>query len=66
MTRLKEHLLMWPALIILGGALIALLYGINSVLPESEAKYDCRVTEISPEFTVAMQEECRKKLRSQQ
>jgi len=66
MTALKEHLLMWPALIILGGSLIALLYGINSALPESGAKYDCRIAEISPDFTPAMREECRKKLRSQQ
>jgi hypothetical protein len=55
---------MWPTLIVLGGLLISLLYGIHSVLPH-EAVYDCRLAEISPDYTPAMREECRK-LRSQQ
>lgn len=59
MTTLKEHLIMWPTLIILGAALVALLYGINSSLPQT-AVYDCRLAEISPDFTTAMREECRK------
>jgi len=59
MTKLKEHLLMWPAVIFLGGSLVALLYGINTVLPK-EATYDCRIAEISPDFTPAMKEKCRK------
>jgi hypothetical protein len=59
MTRLKEHLIMWPTLIILGAALFGLLYGIHSYLPK-EATYDCRIAEISPDFTPAMKEECRK------
>lgn len=59
MTTLKEHLLMWPALIVLGAALIALLYSINSALPE-KATYDCSIAEISPDFTPAMREQCRK------
>jgi hypothetical protein len=59
----KEHLIMWPALIVLGTLLISLLYGIHSVLPK-EAVYDCRLSEISPDYTPAMREECRKKLRS--
>jgi hypothetical protein len=64
MTRLKEHLLMWPTLIALGAALFGLLYGIHSYLPQ-EAVYDCRIAEISPDYTPAMREECRR-LRSQQ
>ena len=59
MTTVKEHLLMWPALIVLGAALITLLYGISSALPE-KATYDCSIAEISPDFTPAMRDECRK------
>jgi hypothetical protein len=59
MTRLKEHLIMWPALILLGSALFGILYGIHNVLPR-EAMYDCRIAEISPDFTPKMKEECRK------
>jgi hypothetical protein len=59
MSKLKEHLLMWPALIILGGSLIALLYGINTALPH-ETKIDCRIAEISPDIPLAAKEECRK------
>ena len=60
MTRLKEHLIMWPILTLLGAALVALLYGIHDVLPK-EAMYDCRIAEISPDYTPAMKQECRKK-----
>jgi len=59
MTTLKEHLLMWPALILLGACLFALLYGINSVMP-NERVYNCSIAEISPDYTTAMKEECRK------
>jgi hypothetical protein len=62
MTTLKEHLIMWPVIIVLGIALFLLLYGIHSVLPQ-EAVYDCRIAEISPDYTPAMREECRKKLK---
>ena len=64
MSRLKEHLLMWPALIILGTCLFGLLYGIHSYLPR-EATYNCSIAEISPDYTPAMKQECRR-LRSQQ
>ena len=64
MTTLKEHLLIWPILVLLATALIALLYGIHDVSPK-ETVYDCRIAEISPDYTPAMKEECRKKLRSQ-
>jgi len=57
-------LIMWPILIVLGIALFGLLYGIHNVLPR-EAVYDCRIAEISPDYTPAMREECRR-LRSQQ
>jgi hypothetical protein len=62
MTTLKEHLLIWPALIVLGSLLISILYGVHSVLPK-KAIYDCRIAEISPDYTPAMREECRKKLK---
>ena len=62
MTRLKEHLIMWSTLTVLGSALVALLYGTHDVLPK-EAVYDCRIAEISPDYTPAMREECRKKLK---
>lgn len=49
---------MWPTLIILGAALFGLLYGIHSVLPNNVV--ECRVIEISPDYTLAQKEECRK------
>ena len=58
-SKLKEHLIMWPALIILGGSLIELLYGINNAMPV-ETKIDCRMAEISPDIPVAAKEACRK------
>jgi hypothetical protein len=61
-TTLKEHLIMWPTIIVLGALLVSLLYGIHSVLPK-EAMYDCRIAEISPDYTPVMREECRKKLK---
>jgi hypothetical protein len=57
-SRLKEHLIMWPILIVLGMALFGLLYGIHNVLPR-EAVYDCRIAEISPDVPVAVKEQCR-------
>jgi hypothetical protein len=54
---------MWPTLILLGSLLVALLYGVHAVLP-NEAVYDCRIAEISPDFTPAMKQACREKLRS--
>jgi hypothetical protein len=58
-SRLKEHLIMWPALILLGSALFGILYGIHNVLPR-EAMYDCRIAEISPDIPVEVKEQCRK------
>jgi hypothetical protein len=59
MTKLKEHLIMWPTLALLGAALFGLLYGIHSYLPK-ETIYDCSVAEISPDIPVAVKEQCRK------
>lgn len=59
MSRLKEHLLLWPTLTLLGAALFGLLYGIHSYLPK-ETVYDCGIAEISPDYTPAMKDACRK------
>jgi len=59
MTTLKEHLLMWPALIVLGAAMFALLYGIHSWMP-AQTMYNCSIAEISPDYTPAMKNECRR------
>jgi hypothetical protein len=59
MSRLKEHLIIWPTLIVLGSALFGLLYGIHSYLPKGNT-YDCGIAEISPDYTPAMKDACRK------
>ena len=59
MSRLKEHLIIWPTLIVLGSALFGLLYGIHSYLPKS-GTYDCGIAEISPDYTPAMKDACRR------
>ena len=58
----KTYIVMYVALTVLGVSLVSLLYGIHSVLPK-DAIYDCRIAEISPDYTPAMREECRKKLK---
>jgi hypothetical protein len=63
MTTIKEHLIMWPALLVLVGLMCSLIYGISTMLPK-EAVYDCKIAEISPDIPVAAKEECRR-LRSQ-
>jgi hypothetical protein len=60
MSKLKEHLIIWPTLIILGTALVTLLYFINTRLGDAKPMYNCSIAEISPDFTPAMKEECRK------
>jgi len=60
MTTLKEHLLMWPALIVLASCMFGLLYGINTMMPADRVAINCSIAEISPNFTTAMREECRK------
>jgi hypothetical protein len=58
-SRLKEHLIMWPALFVLGTALFGLLYSIHSYLPK-EVMYDCRLAEISPDIPLSVKQQCRK------
>ena len=60
MTTLKEHLIMWPALIVLGGAMLGLMYGIHTYLGAGPTIYNCSIAEISPDYTPAMKEECRR------
>jgi hypothetical protein len=62
MTTVKEHLLMWPILILLGLAMFTLLYGVNQ-LGNGQIIYNCSIAEISPDFTPAMKAECRKQLK---
>ena len=59
MTTLKEHLIMWPALIFLGVCMFGLLYGINTMMP-TKVTYDCTWSEISPDIPLKVKEECRK------
>ena len=59
-------MIMYIALIFLGGSLVALIWGIHHTLGIAPtAKYNCSIAEISPDYTTAMKEECRR-LRSQQ
>jgi hypothetical protein len=60
MSERRTYIIMYAALTVLGISLFSLLYGIHSVLPR-EAVYDCRIAEISPDFTPAMKQECRQK-----
>ena len=59
MTTLKEHLIMWPALIFLGVCMFGLLYGISTMMP-TKVVYDCTWSEISPDIPPKVKEECRK------
>jgi hypothetical protein len=62
MTKLKEHLIMWPVLILLGGAMFGLLYGIHAYLPtQGTVVYNCTWVEISPDIPPKVKEECRKR-----
>jgi hypothetical protein len=65
MSERRTYVIMYAALAVLGVSLVSLLYGIHSVLPR-EAVYDCRIAEISPDFTPAMKSECRKKQKEAQ
>jgi hypothetical protein len=65
MSERRTYVIMYAALAVLGVGLVSLLYGIHSVLPR-EAVYDCRIAEISPDFTPAMKSECRKKQKEAQ
>jgi len=59
MTTAKEHLLMWPALATLAILMGLLFYGINSSM-SGQVMINCSIAEISPDYTPAMKEECRK------
>jgi hypothetical protein len=60
MSERRTYIFMYVALTVLGASLGGLLYGIHSVLPK-EVVYDCRLAEISPDYTPAMKQECRQK-----
>jgi hypothetical protein len=60
MSERRTYIIMYLALTVLGVSLVSLLYGIHAVLPK-EATYDCRIAEISPDYTPAMKQECRQK-----
>jgi hypothetical protein len=54
-------------LIFLGGSLVALIWGINNAIGiDPVAKYNCSIAEISPDYTPAMKQECRKKQKEAQ
>lgn len=57
---LKVQLIMWPVLALLGLSLAGLIYMINDAMPDTRATYNCALSEISPDFTPKMREECRK------
>jgi len=57
----RTHMIMIAALIFLGTSLAGLIWGINATLNQSPIMYDCRIAEISPDFTPAMKEACRAK-----
>jgi hypothetical protein len=58
----RTYIIMYVVLAVLGVSLVSLLYGIYSVLPR-EARYDCSIAEISPDYTPAMKQQCRNKLK---
>jgi hypothetical protein len=52
------------ALAVLGTSLAGLIWGINNAVGvDPVAKYNCDIAEISPDYTPAMKQECRKKLK---
>jgi len=59
----RTHMIMISALIFLAVSLGGLIWGINATLSESPIMYDCRIAEISPDFTPAMKTACREKLK---
>lgn len=60
----RTHLIMVIALAVLGTSLAGLIWGINNAVGvDPVAKYNCDIAEISPDYTPAMKQECRKKLK---
>ena len=64
MSDRRTHIIMYIALLALGSSLAALIWGINNAIGiDHAAKYNCSIAEISPDYTPAMKQECRKKLK---
>jgi len=63
MNNRRTHMIMIAALVFLVASLVGLIWGINSTLNQSPIMYDCRLAEISPDFTPAMKTACREKLK---
>jgi hypothetical protein len=62
MTTLKEHLMLWLAILLLGCSMFGLLYGIHVYLPtQGTVVYNCTWAEISPDIPPKVKEECRKR-----
>ena len=57
---LKTNLLVTLALVLLGGSLFALLYGIHNLTKGTVGVYDCSIAEISPDYPIEVKEQCRK------
>jgi len=62
----RTHMIMAAALVFLVLSLGGLIWGINATLNQSPIMYDCRLSEISPDFTPAMKQQCRNKLKESQ
>jgi len=62
---LKIHIIMVLALMFLGSACFGLIYLGNHMFPDYKPTYNCSIAEISPDFTPAMREECRRKMGEQ-
>jgi hypothetical protein len=65
---MKVNILVSLALLVLMSAMFGLVYLGNSIANELGVQlttYDCSIAEISPDYTTAMKEECRR-LRMQQ
>lgn len=57
---LKTNLLIALVLIILGGSLFSILYGIHNLTKGTAKVYDCSLAEISPDYPIEVKNECRK------
>ena len=57
---IKIHIIMVFVLLFLGSACFGLIYLGNNMFPDYKPTYNCSIAEISPDFTPAMRDECRK------
>ena len=62
---LKIHVIMVLGLIGLFASMFGLLYMGNHMFSDYKPVYNCSIAEISPDFTNAMREECRRKMGEQ-